>query len=74
MFPLADLDLDRLFDNLATRKADLAQYEGIVAGLKTGDEQVAWASEAERVRAEVVELEELIAAKKEFDRGAARTG
>jgi len=70
MFRLEDLDLERLFDNLATRKLELAQYQGIVEGLEPGDEQDGWASEVTRVESEITELDQLISEKKEHDRGS----
>jgi hypothetical protein len=71
-FPPDQLDLDRLIDNLATRKLELAQYTGVVTGLEPGDEQDAWAGEVERVETEIAELEKLIVVKREYDRGNRR--
>lgn len=68
-FPPEQLDLDRLIDNLATRKLELAQYEAIAAKQTPGEGQIAWAGEVRRVREEIEELEGLIAVKKEHNRG-----
>jgi len=69
-FPPEQLDLVRLIDNLATRKEELRTYEGIIVGLEPGAEHDAWKKEAVKKRAEIVQLEDLIHAKKEYDRGS----
>ena len=68
-FPPDQLDLDRLLENLASRRLELIQYRAIVEGLDPGDEQTGWVGEVTRIENEVSELEGLIEAKRSWVEG-----
>jgi len=72
LFPPQHLDLERLEANLAANRDQLLQVETIIIELDPGTDPGPWRDETGRLIEEAVELEKLIATKKEYDRGRQR--
>lgn len=68
-FPPEHLDLERLEANLATSREQLLQVETIIENLDPESDPEPWKDETGRLIEESVQLEQLIATKKEYDRG-----